>query len=354
MQNKKIGILTFHWGANFGGVLQAFALQTTLKELGYDVEIIDFSYKSHLDNFLLCFKTKSISNIMQRLKEHRKNKLFKPFRTKNLNLSKRLYTSRNVEREIQNYDVVICGSDQIWNPSTIKYLESLYFLPFNTKIVKKVSYAASLGTDQISKDDLEKITPFLNDFNSISVRENSAVTILQKVVKDTISLVPDPAMLINSIQLDKIVSNKFKEKDFQFFYILQNKQHTINTIKDYQSKTNSVIVVTKTTYFYGIEDWIGGIKYSSSVVTNSFHGVVFSVLYHKNFIAVPLEGTHKGMNDRINTLLKNLGLSDRIIDKYDENKIDYLLKTDINWEEVDSRLQKQREIGVKFLEESLV
>ena len=351
----KVGILTFHWGTNYGGVLQAYALQSYLKRKGYDVDIINYAPRTHRESILLCLKSRSVKSIFKRLYEYRKERKFVSFRSKFLSLTQRCYTLDDVEKQIDSYDVVICGSDQVWNPYIIDSFGMPYFLPFSGRF-KKVAYAASLGCNEYPQGALRVITPYLREFAYISVRELSAVNIIKDALLDKgVSLMPDPTLLLNADDLLSLIDEHPLAKDGGvFFYILQENQSLINKIKSlYKAGKTPVFDAHGRFSAMSIGGWLGGIKYSNLVVTNSFHGVVFSILLHKEFIVVPIEGHLEGMNDRIYTLLQQFDLQERMIEQYNEEDILEISKRSIDWDNVDKVSRSLYAMGESFLLEAL-
>jgi polysaccharide pyruvyl transferase WcaK-like protein len=224
-------------------------------------------------------------------------------------------------------------------------------LPFGPEKSIKLSYAASFGVMDYPDNLLEEIKPLLKKFKAISVREKSGLEILKKAgIKNSV-LSPDPTLLLNEIDYSKIIQgNKTTGKCDFFFYVLQKHQNIIDKIyKDLKKdKSNKIVHSTKINYsVIGIESWLNYIKNSRFVITNSFHGVVFSIIFNTPFIVIPIEGRLEGMNDRIVTLLENYDLEDRIIWQYDEIKTSELFKKPINWEktkavQINLKLESQK------------
>lgn len=346
----KIGILTFHWGTNYGGVLQAYALQCFLVSLGYNVEIINYAPKTFRDSFLLCFKNKSLKTIKENIFNYFKEKKFKRFRNANLILSDERYYNKSSYKDFENkYDFIIVGSDQVWNPYIALGYGAPYWLPMKSSTYK-IAYAVSLGCDDYPKEILKKLIGFINDFNAISVREKSAVDIIQSVYKKgMVELMPDPTLIVDSGIFKKFIHVNPCDHSC-FFYVLQQKQKLIT---DLERKLQNSFIINKPSdkkYGYSIEEWISAIYNNKYIVTNSFHGVMFSLIFHKDFFVIPVEGKLAGMNDRIYTILGYLNLEDRIIKDvpsfYDKNK-------EIDWLDVDNKINKLKEAGKTFLLKSI-
>lgn len=331
----KIGILTFHWGTNYGGVLQAYALQTFLKNFGFDVGIINYAPHTFRDSFFKCFYSKNPKTIFKNIKNYFKERNIKKFRNKFLVQTKRYFTPEELIGNPPQMDIYIAGSDQVWNPFGLNNNGKVYFLPFGSEKSIKLSYAASFSVTDYPEEQLIQIIPLLKKFKAISVREKSGLEILKKAGVKNGVLLPDPTLLLNEIDYSKIIQmNKTIRKCDFFFYVLQKHQNSINKIYRHfeKDKSNKIVHSNKIKHsVIGIETWLNYIKNSRFVITNSFHGVVFSILFNTPFIVVPIEGRLEGMNDRIVTLLESFGLEDRLIWQYDEMKISGLIKKHIDW-----------------------
>jgi polysaccharide pyruvyl transferase WcaK-like protein len=161
----------------------------------------------------------------------------------------------------------------------------------------------------------------LQKFSHLSVRENSGKEILKNIGIPEVEIMPDPALLFEEKKLHDIISTEKEKKNEVFFYILQNKQHNIQQLLSYckqQLKLNTKKANTRS--LLSIEQWLCCFRDTKLVVTNSFHGIVFSILFQKPFVAIPIEGKFAGMNDRIYTLLEKFELTDRILEQLDKQK----------------------------------
>lgn len=353
----KIGILTFHWGTNYGGVLQAYALQTFLKQKGHNVVIINYAPHTFRDSFYKCFYSKNPFTIIENLKNYWKEKNIAKFRKKHLRLTERYYVPEQLIENPPIMDIYIAGSDQIWNPYGLKSNKKIYFLPFGDKKTIKLSYAASFGVTDYPDNLLEEIKPLLNKFKAISVREKSGLDILKKAGIDDSVLLPDPTLLLNKDDYLKLTDREKQKKPADyFFYVLQNKQKAISDIYSYlkRNKNNKIVHTSKIkNTAFGIEDWLYHIKNSKIVITNSFHGVVFSIIFETPFIVVPIEGRLKGMNDRIVTLLESYDLMDRIMWQYNPNTFNILANKQIDWKKSKAVQQQLRMEAQHFYSRNL-
>jgi hypothetical protein len=349
----KIGIITFHWGTNYGGVLQAYSLQQFLSKNieGSEVYMINYAPKTHSESLMKCVLTKSVKQIPSNITTFFKEKKFVPFRQKYLNTTRRYYSLDDLKTDYPDFDVYICGSDQVWNPYIVSTYGIPYYLPFGKDQTKRISFAVSFGCTEYPDDKMAIIKPLIERFDALSVREKTGVSILNKGGIENVKMMPDPTLLLERSDLDAISNvNSSLEGSFAFFYSLQDNQVLVRKISDYFGKREGISVVNTKKSKYStlsIETWLSNIKNSKYVITNSFHGAVFSILFNKQFIVVPIEGRLSGMNDRIYTLLDKFELRERLVETFDENKLTDLLDQPINWgfvENVQTQLKKTAEL----------
>lgn len=341
----KIAVITFHWSTNYGAVLQAFALQTYLSKQGHNVEIIDYYPDRYKKNLLNAFKTKHLSAIPNRIKEISKEKAIAHFRNKALKTTRHFSKSKELSVISESFDCFICGSDQIWNPSFTQYAERkcsfAYFLDFVPADKIIASYAGSFGVSSYPEHLINSIGDKFRKFDFISVREKTGVDIVKKCGINEVSLVPDPTLLLDAQDYLPYLAKDSNVKPYAFLYMLHGmKISNDSEISQYLKNSKLDMIVPDN---YTIEQWLTAIYTSEIVVTNSFHGIVFSILFNKKFIALTIDGS--GMNDRIHTLLERLGLSSRVYDGKNTNFDD-----EINWDEVKTRLDEFRKDGYKYID----
>ncbi len=343
---KKIATITFHWATNYGAVLQAYALQKHLEKSGYDAEIIDY-VPTRIDAIQKLLALKSLNTDF-----FSKERKISVFRKAELKLSKKRYrTNRSLFTCADSYDAVICGSDQVWNKAFTMGAEKKptlsYFLNFAGKNTKKISYAASFGLEQLPESMAKIIKPELDSFHAVSVREESGKKILNGIDIDS-TVVADPTLLLDAEDYCRLIDGKTtKTAPAVFSYILHSGQKTAESISGYVRKALGESENNVSTY--GIYDWLEFERNSKFIVTNSFHGTVFALIFHTPFVTVPVENSK--MNGRIETLLKSVGLENRIVDTFDQSLLDRLLTTEIDWQEVDRRVDLLREGSFNFLKD---
>lgn len=378
----KIGIITF-WNSqdNYGQVMQCYALQAYLKKQGHDVALIRYVATQKQDGYIIAILKKlskacslkyikSYINYRKSLKSQAEflksnPRYFDEFRAKYISSTEKVYVGyRDLWIEDwSSYDALICGSDQIWSYSTEENLRA-YYLNFGQIELKRIAYAASFGRT-VLPDDYNAILPkLLSQIDSIGLREQSGVKLCKGVGRNDAQLVCDPTLLLTGQDyLQAIIKNEVGVTDTLFCYLLNwETLFPYVELKQFVQKQSLKVCfvpahgVESKQYFepesdLSISSWFDSIVSSRYVVTNSFHGTVFSLLLHRPFVSFPLTGISSGMNDRLVTLLSYLGLENRIYSE--ETSIDDILKKTIDWEAVDRKLQGFRAISTNFLDTAL-
>ena len=361
----KVGVITFHSANNYGAELQTWALQKVHKDLGtkpgvinYHPDIIDGLYdpmklkRGFARNLLRCKLY-----IRNRKSLIRYNK-FQSFLKTKLNLIGDYRTYKELVDAKLNLDAYIVGSDQVWNPTHIGGYNPAYYLEFAEASSKRISYAASLGTDYIAAKYRNEMEQALKAFTAISVRERSVQTGISELARKSVEVVLDPTLLLDRDDYDEIkVKSKYKGPYILLYSIEKNPE-----LMDFANKisvalgmpilqrrpSNGLINQMEPFYTSDAGEFLGHIESASYVITNSFHGTVFSVLYGKPFVSM----LHTDTGKRTEDLLKDLGLSSHILhDIKDFNNFD-MFKLD-NIEETKDNIMSLRERSMSFLKESL-
>lgn len=342
----KVGILTFHFTDNVGSALQAYALQQRVRSLGMDCEIINYQkqgwkqqrYNTYLPHFQKMFG-KKIGKIgflcFKPIFEARLNK-FKKFQNQHLNYNNKMIVSKSeLTSLLDTYDKFIVGSDQIWNLDNIK-VDGTYFLDFVSDKNKKVAYAASLGVAELKPEHKQTVAKWLNDFlfERISVREEQGAKIIGKLLGKAPMLVLDPTLLLSQSDWSNVALIP-KYKGYIFLY-LRTISPTIAAFAEKLSIDTGLPIVqvtgvrrrTKTGRRVKNPDpaqWLGYMLNADYIITNSFHGIAFSINFNKQFFVEPLKGDQDTTNSRIMNILEQFDLSDRVIGKHTDTTmlIDY-------------------------------
>lgn len=386
----KIGVLThLRSEDNYGQILQAFAFQKYLISKGHFAYLIQYYSDNNKSNKYLFFIKRCIRRIIgvvsksrreayekiqfyQKLSKENsiKNKArkFLEFKSENLNLSK-VYTSfHELQIEAPEADAYIVGSDQVWNPSLLNPNTAAWYLKFGKTTTKRISYAASIGRT-ISKDEETMFANYLHNLDAISLREKNAWEYCLNLGFDKSKLVVDPTVLSPfSIYESFIDKNAKPQKPYIFLYYLnvQNKEELAwEQLDSFISKQKLSLKSVSSSGYYpaqslipGNEDelltipeWLTAIYHSQYVVTTSFHGMVFAILMHKPFVIIPLTNQYKSGNGRIESLLLNIGLEDRLLSE--KNNMDDIFAQEIDWDEIDNKLLEIRLASEEFLADAL-
>lgn len=366
----KIGILTIQFNNNYGGFLQAYALQYFLTCKGHDVTIINLNNNklSRINKFK--FIIKGIINTVLRFESFPvfksiyefKGKKMHTFVSKHIKLSKP-FKDRNEYIKFCNnsdFNAFIVGSDQVWRPEYVKCIYD-YFLDFINKDIFRISYAASFGTDNpnYSAIDIRLCGEYLSKFKAISVRETSAITVMEKFkwTTENVITVLDPTLLLPKSHYEKLIENyrtKICYKDRILSYILDDNDDIHNILCEAENtmKLKSINIINPEKWkninyvMPAIEEWLCAFRDASFIITDSFHGMVFSIIMQKPF-AVYIN-SDRGIS-RFTSLLSMLNLDNRII----RNNIGLLIHEKINWSEVNTLLDYQKKKSEKFITNSL-
>jgi hypothetical protein len=362
----KIGILTFHWADNYGAVIQAYASLRYLKSLGHEVSILNYrpAPTTMTGSFLKHVLGRTPRACVEKWVRLARRAGFQRFRKNKLCLSGSPVSDRaSLDRITQDMDLLITGSDQVWNPVLLDDWDCFdaYLLNFGSDSVKRVSYAASLGHS--SMDTLApwaaQMGSLLKRIDAVSVRESSGEIIVQVLTgRGDVELVGDPTLLLSADDYRKLFSKPWKKLPKTFSYILhgqdQDAAKIIQQVDNYFNTTVPLCNLTNTTVLNRYvrpspEEWLQRIDHAKLVVTNSFHATVFCLLFHTPFIVLPVSGSWSTMNSRVVELLEKMNLMDRLVDPMLANDITPLLHRQIDWTIVDEQIIELREAGVSFL-----
>jgi hypothetical protein len=365
----KIGIATFQWADNYGAVIQAYALQSYLEKIGNEVHIINYKPSKHPIG-LKQYLAKTPRAFIYKLEKVYKKKVFQSFRTNYLNLSSIIIETLDDLKTIKDeFNTLIAGSDQVWNPKWLdqeKNLWDLYFLKFAGFHTKKCSYAASFGHAELKTMTIEwqeAIRQNLKNFDCISVREKSGVDIVRQLTgrNDAIHVV-DPTFLLRKDDYYKLIGQQKKRKSYLFSYMLHGLNSDSNFLENMVSKELNIKVVKCDANRTSIHKkyilptpikWLGLIREADFIITNSFHAVVFCLIFHKQFIAILIDGELGSMNTRITNLLDEFNLSSRYITARNTKKY-YFDKTNIDWDLIDKKANKLYLSSTQFISNNLI
>jgi len=342
----KVGIITFEKAINYGTSLQAVALMKVLRREGSDAAFISHRCEE-IDKTSRVFDWKLARSLSYTLAH-----LY--------NLDVALKRKKQFERfwdmhyvigsnDPTQYDAVVAGSDQVWNYN-LTARDWFYFLDFPKGKLKKVSYAGSFGLSKIDPTVIPSIRPLLEDFDYLSVREETAATLVQDICGRKVQLVLDPTLLLNREQWHEMADPEFTHKGYIFVYTVFNSDALWDYAYELSRKTGlpirtisySKIHRRKALYTFdaGPAQWISHMMNADYVVTNSFHGFAFSVNFEKQFY-YELPPQKSGVSSRLSDMAQRYGLLERELGLRSNAPIDYA--------SVRERLQNDREDSMAFI-----
>lgn len=359
--------------ANYGQVLQCYAMQRIIQHLGFDVTVIQYRKPDEKEHLYWRWKSGVLSGLYElwyRLaKVERRVDIrivrFIQFIRKNIHLSRQCYTKEQIEKECDNCSVLFCGSDQIWNP--LRY-DDIYVLNFGTLSQKRIAYAPSgvFVENAFTESVYKKIGQCLDSFNLITVREKESIDILNKYTTKKITDVIDPTLLVTRKEWDKIAREKLSREPYIFCYFLGRFRAYKMLLKKIMREYGADKVLFVTSGFYkkenelnadvhfcsvkgaGPSEFLALIRDAQAVCTDSFHGIAFSIIYQKQFYMLGRNIPQKDFwacTWRQNNLLEKAGIqSQRVISCLKDlelwEKIDYSnIHLDLLWRETEQMLR---------------
>ncbi|MBD1431813.1 polysaccharide pyruvyl transferase family protein [Sphingobacterium sp. DN00404] len=364
----KIGIMTF-WESknNYGQILQLFALQSYLKKIGHKPFLIKY-YRIPESKVVSILKPVSILRYLKRTvkelfsRDYDKERQFDLFKKRHIIFGEDSYYSiGDLNKRPPHADAYVVGSDQVWNNKFSVSAEA-FLLSFGGSNVRKVAYAASFGQTRLDNDTRTLFNKYIREFNAISVREKSGLTICDNLGVKEAKWVLDPTFLFSKEEWNDMLGLvDTSTNNTIFIYTLGNSEITDkDKFVDYAKQIDGVRVVHASAnndssgkYRPTIPQWVGEIKNAKLVVTTSFHGMVFSLINNTNFIVLPNTGKAEGMNERVVSLLSYLGLIDHVITSFSKDSFDKILKKEMPWEEINEKLEKMNVLSKEFLHQSL-
>lgn len=361
---KKVGIVTVHAAHNYGSCLQAYALQKEIARLGYDCEIINLRLPIQKEIYEVFTKRKNVKYILKNIytlfficKDRKeKHEKFEKFITQEMRLSKEINSFEEFEKAADEYDCVITGSDQIWSKGIEEFTDA-YLLP-DVKGVK-ISYAVSCG-EKISDDFTDEEIDFIKNIDHISVRDSGTARFVKEKTGRDATLVVDPTMFFDKEQYAEMCGDErlIKEK-YIYLYTLGNSGELLDIANRLSKKTGLPVYISNvsgTHYMFGTKkalaagpkEFLNHIRFAEYVVTSSFHGTVFSIIFEKQFWVFKAE-----KDERKRELLEQVGLSDRSIEAEDcEKKFEQVITAE-RYGQAMAKIASGRERSVGFLTEAL-
>lgn len=363
---KKVIITTFFKAENYGAMLQAYALQTLLLKLGYDVEILNYRDSAIEDVYKINSKKKqniylTIRSFLRKIifykQRKKRHNQFLNFQRKYLKIGdKEYWLVEEIKRDPPEADIYITGSDQVWNSSITKGVSDVYTLNFGHDKTRRIAYAASIGTTQISPNEIGHFKEKISVIDDISVREATAKNVLEQLlVEKTIDVALDPVLLRSKgeWQSDLPELDGEKEKYILAYHVEESPEY--RKIVKYLSEVTALKIihfeirkkydnVLYSAYTKGPMEFVNLIKNAEYIITTSFHGTAFSIVFHKKFWVVP----HKFTGTRVTDMLEKFGIQDRAVctlEKFKKKEYDQ----EIDYVKVAILLEKERKNSLQWL-----
>ncbi|HOG23408.1 MAG TPA: polysaccharide pyruvyl transferase family protein [Candidatus Omnitrophota bacterium] len=378
----KIGVLTLPLNDNYGGLLQAFALRTVLRSMGHDSIVIDRRRKrlSNIRKFASIAKSRMLGRSIYPkllLSEYQSGVILKEIKSFQKRYISHFTESITTDGGMSclnkmGFDAFVVGSDQCWRP---RYLPNVrnYFLDFaeNQRNIRRIAYAASFGVShwEINEPDTRACRKLARKFDGISVREDTGVALVKKYLgRDDAVHVVDPTMLISAEQYMEIFANEDAPRvsgDLKVYILDKNQEKDLMTQQIaarfgwnlFEMQPHKRLGSEKVTddnagdfSYPNPVQWVRGFRDAKFVVTDSFHGVVFSILFNVPFIAIG--NVNRGLA-RFESLLSKLGLSNRFVTDLSPDKINDAISQEIHWHRVNAIVENERSKSMDFLKKHL-
>lgn len=375
----RIGILTLPLHTNYGGILQAYALQQVLQGMGHEVMVIDeekqfrFSLKRRIEMY--------VKGKIKRLLKGKEAIIYSPEYYKRLWEARTKHTGQFVNEHIarrvvadvaeivaDDFDAFVVGSDQIWRARYAQPFPGVgnAFLLFTKGWpVKRISYAASFGTDkwEYSKSDTADCAMMAQMFDAISVREASGVKLCKENLNVDAVHVVDPTLLLDASDYTQLIKKETPKSEGNLMcYVLDKGLDTDNILSDIaqkrglepfyaNSQTENQKLSLEERVQPSVEQWLQGFRDAEFIVTDSFHACIFAILYRKPFVVVG--NKNRGMA-RFESLLQMFGLEERLVLSYEDyHQREKSLLCPIDYEQVARALEEKRGEAAKFLQQAL-
>ncbi len=366
----KVDVITLHNVKNYGSALQTYATQKILRNLGCEVEVINYSRKDLLDENLLDtrintsnifsknFFTRLIGRLFLGSSIKKQNKIFNTFLEENINLTKRYKSYEELLEDIPQADVYCTGSDQVWNSSWNKGIEKAFFLEFVPKGKKRVSYAASFGKDKLDDDEIEITKEMLSKYSHISVREKSAKKIIEDLGITNVEHVLDPTLLLKKNDWEEIRTDIRHKGKYILVYQLNTKNPEFDNYVKRLSKVKKLPIIRVSNVVYQIfkygkfdycptvNEFVSYFFNADYIVTDSFHATAFAINFNKKFLSI----FPKKFSTRLQSILELTGLEDRRVTDFDDFSI---IDKDIDYDKINAIIDKEREKSLKYLNNAI-
>lgn len=365
---KTVTISTFQNAYNYGAILQCIGLQNFLLRNKYNVNVLNYDNINISNDYRVFKKVRGSHPALRFIKYffrgimNYKNLVlrkesFEKYMSKKLRLTKLMSLNEILQIKFKN-DVFITGSDQVWNTKITHGVDPIYTLSFSDDI-KKISYAASIGRNNLPKNDLQELSSKLKKFNHISVREETAKKTLTPNLNKNIEVVLDPSFLLSKDEWWETVDRKERLIKEPYIFVYMSYGECNRIVKYLQKLTGYKIVYideknifkknAQNVSWANPDDFINLVKYSEYVVTTSFHATVFSIIFRKKFwVIIP-----ELVGSRIIDLLNKFELTNRIansLDMFAKQKYDADINYDATYKHIDKSIAASKKWLINAIE----
>lgn len=362
----KVAVITLHRLYNYGSVLQAYATQKLLENAGHQVEIVDYITSHRTKKAILLHVPVTISGIKKYLYLFFKSfsilfkeKTFGGFVKHYLHTTKEYITDIDLDRDPPQADLYVTGSDQVWNSKYNLGVDRGYFLDFVSENAKRVAFVSSFGATELSDEEKIIIRKYISRYQYLSVRENSAVELLKEVGRNDAVWLIDPTLQIAKDEWLRIASKRLIKEKYLILMLLYSEDNGATQFarKIADEKGLKLVklswdmkkppLVDKLMTHRSPEDFLSLFYYAEFVVTNSFHGLAFSINLEKQFIVV----RRNEFNSRIESLLRLTNLEKRLVST--QEQVDNIASEVIEYEPVRQVLKEEREKAAMFIRNAI-
>lgn len=357
----RVAIVTLHRVYNYGSVLQAYATQEVFEKRGHDTKIIDYITPQRTKWRLFWGKgAEGQSNVIYRIAKIGsfilKEKTFGRFVRTRLNLTKKYVTADDLQRDPPEADLYVTGSDQTWNSQYNEGIDRGFFLDFLPETARRIAFVSSFGKTELDNGEIEETKRLLSRYEKISVREDSAVKIITGMGLGVPTHLIDPTLMLEKSEWLKIASPRLVKEPYLVLMLLYNEDnHATEYARKIADEKGLKLVkiswemrkpplVDQLFTHRSPADFISLFYYADFVVTNSFHGLAFSLNLEKQFIMVP----RNEFNSRIESLLRLVSQSNRLVTS-EENALDESEK-EIDYKVIKERFSAERQRTYEFLD----
>lgn len=360
---NKIGIITIVDKLNYGNRLQNFAVQHTINKLGYSAETLDSNIYYNRESSLKILLKKMICLLYLNLPIRNNktlNKLSKYVKFSDFNLKHINWSSVFIDKNDLNptyfkeFDYFIIGSDQVWNPYS-PFSGDISFATFATTS-KRIAFAPSFGISNLSAEDKEKYTHYLNQIDYLSVREYAGQQIIKDLTGRSAEVLIDPTLMLSKQEWLEIASKPafISKKKYLLTYVLGNQTEEFKKFVNQVAKEKNLQILNlldpldKNIYCVDPSEFVYLINNADVMVTDSFHGAVFSIIMKTPFVIFERQDSHVSMNSRIETLVSTFKMASRL--SCNINSVDDVFN--INFEHIDGILEYERNKAIQYLKQA--